>query len=460
MRWRAILLVSLGLNLALAVVLWVLHPWLAPRRSSAVVESPDAATNLVRTNVIIRRQFFSWREVESADYPTYIANLRDIGCPESTIRDIIVADVNQLYALKRATEVVTAEQQWWRSEPDAGVIQAAEEKLRALDEERRALLTRLLGPNWEVGGDWAVADPTLAALRMRQSIALDGPVLGLLTADAKQAVRELVARQEQKVQDYLAAQRAAGQKPDPAEVARLRQGTRDELAKLLTPPQLEEYLLRYSDNAQELRSGLGQLKYFNATPDEFRNLFRAEDQIDQQIKLYYSGDDPASVQQRAALEQQREEAIKVALGPQRYEEYRRLQDPAFRDAMAAASQAGQPDAAQTFYEISQATAQQRNAIQADDNLTAQQKEIELKRMELEQAKANAQALGQSVPEEPPTPAPLRMVHVIEPGETVNSLAARYGLSIRDIVAANANVNFTALKPGDSVFVPTGQPSKP
>ena len=47
---------------------------------------------------MLRRQLFSWREVESADYATYIANLRDIGCPEQTIRDIIIADVNQLYS--------------------------------------------------------------------------------------------------------------------------------------------------------------------------------------------------------------------------------------------------------------------------------------------------------------------------------------------------------------------------
>jgi len=40
----------------------------------------------------VRRQFFSWQQLESPDYQTYVANLRDIGCPEQTIRDIIIAD--------------------------------------------------------------------------------------------------------------------------------------------------------------------------------------------------------------------------------------------------------------------------------------------------------------------------------------------------------------------------------
>src|SRR5258708_18824466 len=40
---------------------------------------------------------FNWTQVESSDYRTYMANLRAIGCPESTIRDIIGADVTKMY---------------------------------------------------------------------------------------------------------------------------------------------------------------------------------------------------------------------------------------------------------------------------------------------------------------------------------------------------------------------------
>ena len=29
-----------------------------------------------KTNVVVRRQYFSWQEVESSDFPTYVANLR------------------------------------------------------------------------------------------------------------------------------------------------------------------------------------------------------------------------------------------------------------------------------------------------------------------------------------------------------------------------------------------------
>ena len=40
---------------------------------------------------------FDWSQIESSDFPTYISNLRRISCPEETIRDVVIADLNKLY---------------------------------------------------------------------------------------------------------------------------------------------------------------------------------------------------------------------------------------------------------------------------------------------------------------------------------------------------------------------------
>lgn len=45
---------------------------------------------------------FRWSQLESINYFTYVANLRAIGCPEQTVRDILSADVDSLYARRRA----------------------------------------------------------------------------------------------------------------------------------------------------------------------------------------------------------------------------------------------------------------------------------------------------------------------------------------------------------------------
>src|SRR5579863_1772942 len=137
MRWRLLLIVSAGLNITLAILLFLSRGRTAILLAESETNSPATDANRVKTQVVVRKQFFSWPQVETADYRAYIANLRDIGCPEQTIRDIIIAEVNQLYAKKRLAEVVTPEQQWWRSVPDPKVVQAAKAKIQALEQERR-----------------------------------------------------------------------------------------------------------------------------------------------------------------------------------------------------------------------------------------------------------------------------------------------------------------------------------
>ena len=448
MRWRVVGLISLGVNLFLAAV-WLLlprHPLAGSLSTSAA--SDGVASGGTRTNVVLRRQFFSWSEVESPDYPTYIANLRDIGCPEQTIRDIIIADVNALFARRRATELVTPEQQWWRTEPDTNVVLVANAKARTLEDERRALLGRLLGPNWE-GGDLAnLPRPS------RQGVVLDGPVLGMMTADAKQSVENINVKSEERLQAYLDSRRQQGKEADPTELAKLRQQTRDELARVLTPGQLEEFLLRYSQYANNLRGEFGQLRFFNATPDEFRAVFRATDTIDQQIQLLADSTDPGAVQARQALEAQRDNAIKTALGQKRFEDFQMLHDPLYRDAVAAADDAGTPDAARTIYQVNLAALATQDAIQADTNMTDSQKAIELKQLELDQLKANTLATGQDLPAEQ-QPAPQRRTYTLRPGDTAAVIGMIYGVPQSAIQAANPNVDLSKLRPGDSINIPRG-----
>ena len=448
MRWRVIALVSLGVNIALAAAWLCFTPRPAARIPALALE--QSSTNQVNTKFVLRRQLFSWQQIESSDYSTYIANLRDIGCPEQTIRDIIIADVNQLFSRRRATELTTAEQQWWRSEPDSNVVRAAAEKLLQLENERRTLLTRLLGVAWETGDLVSLPRPS------RPGVVLDGATLGSLPDETKQAIQDVSRRSQDRMQAYLDAQRSAGKEPDPAGLAKLRQQTRDDLARLLSPPALEEFLLRYSQNANDLRSQFGQLRFFNPTPDEFRDVFRATDTLDQRIQLLADATDPGSVAARKALEAQRDNAIKVALGPKRYEEYHLLHDPVYRDAVETAEEAGTPEAAGTFYAIKLAALAEQNRIRGDTNLTADQKSVELKRLELEQLQADTVAKGRDLPPEPPPlpPVPVpRKVVIMGPGDSAATIATMYGLPVSAIIQANPNVDFKKLKRGDAIIVP-------
>ena len=123
-------------------------------------------------------------------------------------------------------------------------------------------------------------------------------------------------------------------------------------------------------------------------------MFRASDQFDLQIQVL-GANDPNSVAQRQALEAERDNAIKLVLGAARYGLYQSLHDADYREAYAAAQQAGQPETASVLYEINQAAADEQARIRANTNLTAEQRAIESKRAELAQLEAAAQALGQT-----------------------------------------------------------------
>lgn len=430
MRWRVIALVSLGVNILLgAAWLSLTREKMAKVAAAAAVAPGQAPTAQTRTNVILRRQLFFWRDIESTDYAVYIANLRDIGCPEQTIRDIIIADVNAVYARKRATELVTAEQQWWRSEPDTSVLRAAAQKAQELEEERRALLTSLLGSSWETGDLVSIPRPS------RPGVALDGPILGSLPAETKKSIQEVNAHSQERLQAYLEAQSRIGKNPDPIELAKLRQQTRNDLAHLLSPPELEEYLLRYSQNANDLRAQFGQLRFFDPSPDEFRAVFRATDALDQRIQLLADARDSSSIAARKALEDQRENAIKVALGSKRYEEYRLMHDPLYQEKLEEAG--GDPDTARTLYATYLAAfhAAETNRLSAD-----QQKALE------------DQLLPPDLPPLPPTPQP-RRVYVLGPGDSAATIALMYGLPESAIRAANPKVDFHKLKPGVAITIP-------
>ncbi len=383
MRARVLLLFSLGFNIALTAMLFYAgQSW---ETTFPAATDQSSRTNVgargLKPNVFVRRQSFVWSDIESTDYPTFIANLRSIGCPEATIRDIIIADINQLYARKRAVEIVTPEQQWWRSEPDPELLEVAAAKQMALEQERRALLTQLLGPNWEVGSNQ----------QSDQGLPLDGPILGKLSLQTKQGLREIEAQSEEKRQAYLGEQEKAGKPPDPAELARMRQLTRNQLAQLLTAEELEEYLLRHSHNAQVLRN---ELRGFEATPEEFRSIFRARDAVDLQIQMFYSGTDAASVRKREELEQMRDVTVQQTLDPERFQMYKHTQDPLFRQAQASAERIGAPpEKVLPLYQINQATELEKQRILNDLTLTEDEQEAALQDVQREQKKSLRKILG-------------------------------------------------------------------
>lgn len=449
MRVRIILLISIVLNVALAATL--LSFW--PKRSNTSfvrpVNAAAVASNqpirIVKTNLLVRPRVFTWQEVESGDYVTYVENLRALGMPEATIRDIIIADVDQVFARRRRELASQQDIEWWRAQPSQAYTTNQLAQAFALDEERTALLNRLLGEGWKSARVDLQADP----------VHLSGPILSALSDEVKSTVQSIAAQSAERVRDYLNQAQAAGRQINPLELARLREQTRVELAKVLSPEQLEEFLIRNSYNSTQLRQ---QLAGLDVTPDEFRAIFRRVDQIDRDIQLRYSGDDAESQRRRAALEQERLAAIRSAVGTERFGTFVMQQDPLYQEYLLAAERAGAgADAAAALYEITRATTDEVARIRSDPRLTAGQKQEQIREVEAETQRARALVLGEEIPEE--TRAPMMVTepqlrsHVKGPGETLGQLAFRYGLRIPEIREANPGVDINRAPAGTVLNIP-------
>ena len=385
MKARLPLLLSLALNFMLAAMVLILSQDSEEQfsRLHLLLGERTNAHKQIRTNVVVRRQHFHWTDVESTDYAEYIRNLRAIGCPERTIRDIIVADVNDLFAQRINREVVLPDQQWWLAEPNMDVFESAANQIRALEEEKNQLLASLLGPNWNSSPQTSAGDP----------IRLDGAVLSALDPNTKAALFQIEANALKAREAYLTQARENGMEPDPAELARMRQEVRRELAGILNPEQLEEYLLRYSATSQNLRE---ELRGLGADAEEYRRIFRARDHYDQKLALL-TGSDSATERQRAELLRQREDAVRQVLAADRYPLYQLTQDPLFEAARNDAEQNGAtPEKVIPIFQINQAAEQEIARINAQRELTEEERLAAL-RLVQEQQQASIRRIIEGSP---------------------------------------------------------------
>src|SRR5262249_33212235 len=123
-KYAAILVVlNLGLLGAVGVLLFKLYrpqpqtpvapPVPAGPKAAALRPEDHAPSAAAETNSL------SWQQLESEDYRTYIERLRAIGCPEQTIRDIIIADVDKLLAPRmQGIMPFRAELKYWQPEAE------------------------------------------------------------------------------------------------------------------------------------------------------------------------------------------------------------------------------------------------------------------------------------------------------------------------------------------------------
>lgn len=340
-------------------------------------------------NIRTQVQPLDWRSLESDDYATYVANLRKAGCPEETVRDILIADINKLFALRRkALRPPPKDWDFWRhpsetapaDEEDQAELEKHERALTDLERERRQLVASLLGPS-----------ALQAELEEFKGDALEDPSLQFLSGEKREVIAEALARWRQARED------AKGIIDDTERDQFLSNAERALDAAYetaLSPEEREQYRMRSSPAADELRN---RLRGFAASREEFESLFRLQEQAqtERQAVLDQQDRDPAAMEKLEALEMDQNEQIRKLLGPERYAEYQRSGDPDFQTLYGLALEHEVPtQVANQVWEMRSAVKEQTDRIRDNPLLSAEQKLRALNAVHTETQAAIVDVLGE------------------------------------------------------------------
>ena len=223
---KTALKVSLMLNLVLAGCL--ICKWAGWRRETAEAGGlKEIKTNVLAIAVAAPVNLppaepapFRWDQLDAKDYHVYVKNLRDIGCPEPTVRAIVTADVAAVYhnygqqlkegLAKLENGSLSNQLSSFNSE------QAMKAELQRLPDEEVAKINDLLGlkTDPEPGAVASVAEADLSVPLVLQNVDLAGLDL---SDSQKQVIADLRG-------DFIRQMGGTNQDlNDPAYVARWRE---------------------------------------------------------------------------------------------------------------------------------------------------------------------------------------------------------------------------------------------
>ena len=354
-------------------------------RQRLELRQSSAAFSAGAPSATLKVSGLAWRSLYSTNYQEFIAKLRAFGCPEQTVRDIVIMDIAKLYARKRAEARRQGKPyQYWRThEPGDHKL---ESHLAELNREQHKLVRDLLGVEIVSARAqyWEEDDP---------SVAYD-----FLPADKRHRLAELLTRFERKIDEVYTRGEGELSARDEEELRALERQRTQELEALLTPEEREAYDLRYSAVAQIIRSEFGGIQL---SEQEFRRLFdvykKYQSDMTQGFAVDQSNRQEFRTPERLTAERGFQEDIRAALGEARFAELQRSQDPAY-DVLVQIAQRFNlpPELPSQVYDLKVQAENRKFEIDSNPRLTPEQRRAALAEIARQTESALSTALGPEV----------------------------------------------------------------
>lgn len=254
-----------------------------------------------------------WADIQSDDLAQYVANLRSAGFPEPIVQNVIVTELDRLYALRLPRH---SRKGFWRSGPEEDAEQAEYRRVeRELDAEKRARIKQLLGVEWYETSTATREDGTWL-LTLNSQMSIDQlERLSRLWAKIDGEARDL------QPQDHFRT----------TELENLRHRAYseavEELRSALGPAEFEELELRAM--ASDVMDVWGPERLFGCvmTGQELREFLRIRRDADLPLGDLFDISPPPAGEE---LSRSIDERIRALLGEERYQGYERAKDPQFR----------------------------------------------------------------------------------------------------------------------------------
>jgi hypothetical protein len=402
MRISVVIFLSLALNVTLALLVFHNHSAPQPLADAALVAnstitstaSPSSAPDNVSASGSTAR--VSWADLQAKDLKEFIRRLRAVDCPEGTIQDLVLAEVNRRYAIK--AHAIWQDPEWlgqndywkpYQRKPDAEKQKKSRERQKAMqtwNKEKTALIVELFGFDVE-------------KQRMKEE-GFDADNMGwnpsgnlaFLPEAKRDAVQKYLEDFQEKEQDFYASTMGGWDAEARAKQKQLQQEKLDGLAQFLTPQELREYELRNSQVAQQIASDLHGV---DITREQYEAMFDLRKKYGDSI--YNWGDANNTPEQRKQIEQNKkdmEAEIAAAIGADKGLELQRAQDYQYQQLASLAKHNDLPaDTAPKIYDYKQTAEKAVEAVNASTDLTPEQRQAALTQIRTETEASLKATLG-------------------------------------------------------------------
>jgi hypothetical protein len=275
--WAWVLAATLTLNAVLGVVMLkrlhaegLPHPMTSSQSRARVGLPPPSADDAPGEVVVISNSIpFRWACIESEDYVTYVAHLRAIGCPEPLVRDLVAAELKELYAAH--TPAPAGEISFWTGGMER---QQHLRELEATGRERETECRRVYSAL--TGADW----PSETRSDLDEGVSLTILFLGFLSPERRQHVLALLEELDRATDQVEAEAQHLLLPADKERLEAVYGEWRSRAAALFSPAEIEEL---------SLRAGVFSL---DPTPDVLEGLLMTGTELRQVLQLLWDGSDP------------------------------------------------------------------------------------------------------------------------------------------------------------------------